>query len=199
MSTVPRVAIFRHKNYTTEYETRRNRREFRQNSVCLAEEKNHGIPFRTIFGREKLFHSKPFLMIKPWNSFPNHFQKRKLRNSFPDHFQKKKNSEFHSDPFSEEKTLENPFQTIFGTENTRKTMTFVSCFVKLHYFRGIPFRSVRFRTTKLTLSMNTEFRRMSTFFHGITETVPCLFRGFFSERNFDGNPNCTSICEVYKY
>jgi hypothetical protein len=32
--------------------------------------------------------------------------------------EEKKNSEFHSEPFSEEKTLENPFQTIFGTENS---------------------------------------------------------------------------------
>jgi hypothetical protein len=199
MSTVPRVAIFRHKNYTAEYETTRNRREFRQNSVCLAEEKNLGIPFRTIFWKRKTIPFQTIFNDKTLEFLSEPFQKRKLRNSFPDHFQKKKNSEFHSDPFSEEKTLENPFQTIFGTENTRKTMTFVSCFVKLHYFRGIPFRSVRFRTTKLTLSMNTEFRRMSTFFRGITETVPCLFRGFFSERNFDGNPNCTSICEVYKY
>jgi hypothetical protein len=37
--------------------------------------------------------------------------------------------------------------------------------------------------------MNTEFRGMSTFFRGITKTVPSLFRGIFSERNFDGNPS----------
>jgi hypothetical protein len=29
---------------------------------------------------------------------------------------------------------------------------------------------------------------MSTFFRGITKTVPSLFRGIFSEQNFDGNP-----------
>jgi hypothetical protein len=30
---------------------------------------------------------------------------------------------------------------------------------------------------------------MSTFFRGITKTVPSLFGGIFSERNFDGNPS----------
>jgi hypothetical protein len=29
---------------------------------------------------------------------------------------------------------------------------------------------------------------MSTLFRGITKTVPSLFRGIFSEQNFDGNP-----------
>jgi hypothetical protein len=33
------------------------------------------------------------------------------------------------------------------------------------------------------------FPRNEHFFRGITETIPSLFRGFFSERNFDGNPN----------
>jgi hypothetical protein len=137
----------------------------------------------TFLGRENPWNSVPnhFRMIKPWNSFPNHFQRRKLWNSVSNHFWKKKKSEFHSELFSEEKTLENPFQTIFGTEKTRKTTTFVSCFVKLHYFYGIPFRSVRFRATKLALLMNTEFRGMSTFFRGITKIVPSLFRGIFSE------------------
>ncbi len=65
-------------------------------------------------GKEQPFHSKPFSMIKPWKSFPNLFQKRKLWDSVLNHFRKKKNSEFHSEPFSEEKTLGNPFQTIFG-------------------------------------------------------------------------------------
>ncbi len=83
-------------------------------------------------------------MTKPWNSFSNHFQKRKLRNSVPNHFWKRKHLKIRSKPF-------------FGTENTRKMTTFVSCFVKLHYFCGIPFRSVRFRTPKLALTINTEF------------------------------------------
>jgi hypothetical protein len=33
-----------------------------------------------------------------------------------------------------QKTLENPFQTIFGNIKHYKKMTFVSCFVKLLYF-----------------------------------------------------------------
>ncbi len=190
MHVPARIAIFRQKNYSAEYETRRNRREFRRNSVCFAEEKNLGIPFRTIswkrktipfqtilndktlvclsdpFSEEKTseFRSKPFL------------EEKKTRNSIPNHFRKRKHLKIRSKQF-------------LGTENTRKTMTFVSCFVKLHYFRGIPFRSVRFRTTKLILSMNTEFCRMSTFFRGITKTVLSLFCGICSERNFDGNPS----------
>jgi hypothetical protein len=48
-----RVAIFRQKNFSAEYGTRRNRRQFRRNSACFAEEK------------------------KLRNSVPNHFRKRK--------------------------------------------------------------------------------------------------------------------------
>jgi hypothetical protein len=132
-----RVAIFRQKNYSAESGTRWNRRQFRQNSACFAEDKNLeiplrtisrkkktlGIPFRTIFGREK-----------PWNSVPNHFRKRKNlgipfwtilgrekpQNSVPNHFWKKNNfrilfwtnfwnrkhSKIRSKPFLGTETLE---------------------------------------------------------------------------------------------
>ncbi len=33
------------------------------------------------------------------------------------------------------------------------------------------------------------FPRNEHFFRRITETIPSLFRRFFSERNFDGNPS----------
>jgi hypothetical protein len=67
--------------------------------------------------REKPFHSKPFSIIKPWNSFPNHFQKRKLRNFVPNYFRKKKNSEFHSDHFRKRKHLKISSKPFLGTEN----------------------------------------------------------------------------------
>ncbi len=119
-----KVAIFRQKNYSAEYETRRNRREFLRNSICFVEKKNLGIPFQTISGKRKTIQFQTISMIKPWNSFPNHFQKRKLRNSVPNHFRKKKNTEFHSELFSEEKTLKNPFQTIFGNRKHSKNDDF---------------------------------------------------------------------------
>jgi hypothetical protein len=60
--------------------------------------------------------------------------------------------------------------------------------VRVIFFRGIPFRSVSFRASELALPRNSECLGMSTFFRGITETVPSLFRGIFSERNSVPNP-----------
>jgi hypothetical protein len=151
-------------------------------------------------GREKPLEirSKPFLNDKTLEFLSKPTLEEKTSEFLSEPFsEEKKNSEFHSEPFSEEKTLENLFQPIFRTENTRKTTTFVSCFVKLHYFRGIPFHFLRLHTTKLVLLMNTEFRGMSTFFRGITKTVPSLFRGIFSERNFHGNPSRKSQDEFW--
>jgi hypothetical protein len=48
-----RVAIFRQKNYSAEYGTRRNRQQFRRNSARFAEEKNLGIPLQTISRKRK--------------------------------------------------------------------------------------------------------------------------------------------------
>ncbi len=56
---------------------------------------------------------------------------------------------------------------------------------------GIPFRSVPFRASELALPRNSECLGISTFFRGITEAVPSLFRGIFSERNSVPNPTCT--------
>jgi hypothetical protein len=33
-----------------------------------------------------------------------------------------------------------------------------------------------------------EFSERSTFFYGMSETVPCLFSRIFFKQNFDGNP-----------
>jgi hypothetical protein len=65
---------------------------------------------------------------------------------------------------------------------------FCCCFVKLFFFRGIPFRSVPFRASESALPRNSECLGMSALFRGITETVPSLFRGIFSERNSVSNP-----------
>ncbi len=50
------------------------------------------------------------------------------------------------------------------------------------------FRSFPFRTSEWAILRGTKFRGISIFFRGITKTVPSIFRGIFSERNFDGNP-----------
>ena len=64
---------------------------------------------------------------------------------------------------------------------------YLVCSVKLHFFAE--FRSVPFRSAELALPRNSEYLGMSTFFRGITETVPSLFRGIHSERNSVPNPN----------
>ncbi len=61
-------------------------------------------------------------------------------------------------------------------------------FCKTYFFRGIPFRSVPFRSSELALPRKSECLGMSTFFRGITEIIPSLFRGIFSERNSVPNP-----------
>jgi hypothetical protein len=38
---------------------------------------------------------------------------------------------------------------------------------------------------------------MSTLFREMTKTVPSLFRGIFSERNFDGNPSSRVYSKKY--
>jgi hypothetical protein len=130
-----RVAIFRQKNYSAEYGTRRNRRQFCRNSASFAEEKNLWIPFRTISLKRKTL-GIPFRTIS-WKRktlgilFRTIFGWEKPRNSVPNHFWKRKNFGI-------------PFRIIFGREKTWKKTTFVSCFVKLHYFAE--FRSVLFRS-----------------------------------------------------
>ncbi len=110
-----RVAIFRQKNYSMEYGTRRNRRQFRQNSACFAEEKNRGIPFRTIFRWEN-----------PWNFAPIHFRKRKT-------------SEFHSKLLLDEKNPRITFQTIFGREKNPQNSVPNYFWMRKNF--GIPFRT----------------------------------------------------------
>ncbi len=58
------------------------------------------------------------------------------------------------------------------------------CFAQFFPFCSEP-RNVRFRE-------QTEVCERSTFFCGITKTVPILFCGIFSERNFNGNHICTA-------
>ena len=69
-------------------------------------------------------------------------------------------------------------------------------FRKTSFFHGIPFRSVPFRASELALPRNSECIGMSTFFRGITEIIPSLFRGIFSERNSVPNPSLTANAEI---
>jgi hypothetical protein len=70
---------------------------------------------------------------------------------------------------------------------------YVVYFAKLNLFAEfVPFLSEPFdaRTEMHGINRNEHFfPRNEHFFRGITETIPSLFRGFFSERNFDGIPN----------
>ncbi len=116
--------------------TRRNRRQFRRDSACFAEEKDLGIPLRTNSQKRKTL-GIPSLTIfggeKPRNSVPNNFfsEEKNFGILFLTNSRNRKHSKIHSKLF-------------LGTENTRKKTTFVSCFVKLHYFAEFhsdPFRS----------------------------------------------------------
>jgi hypothetical protein len=107
LAVCTRVAIFRQKNYSAEYETRRNRREFRRNSACFTEEKTSEFRSEPFLGRKKPleFRSRPFLNDKTMEFLSKPFSEVKT-------------SEFCSEPFSEERKLGIPFRTIFGRENT---------------------------------------------------------------------------------
>ncbi len=58
------------------------------------------------------------------------------------------------------------------------------CFVKLIFFRG---NSLPFRASELAFPLSLEGLGMSTFFRGITETIPSLFRG-------DNTPTAATAC-----
>jgi hypothetical protein len=70
---------------------------------------NLEIPFRTISGKRKTI---PFQTI---------FNDKTLE-FLPEPFSEEKTSEFCSEPFSEEKKLGIPFRSIFGRENTCKSV-----------------------------------------------------------------------------
>ncbi len=63
-------------------------------------------------------------------------------------------------------------------------LCYFGCFVKLIFSRN----AIPFRASELVLPRNWECRGMSTFFSRLTETVPSIFRGILSERNFVPNP-----------
>jgi hypothetical protein len=187
--------------------------EFRSEPF-LGREKPSEFHSELFLGREKPseYCSKPFL---PQNSVLNHFSEEKNpRNSVPNHFWMRKTSEFPSEPFLEEKKPRNSvrnhfwkrknfgilFRIIFGRKKLCKKTTFVSCFVKLHYFAEL--RSVSFQVSEWTLPKYLESPRMSTLFCRIMKTVPSLFHEIFSELNFNGNlrwyPHWISRhCDVY--
>ncbi len=161
-------------------------------------EKNFGVAFWTTFGREKpsKFHSEQVLGEKYLEiPFQSIFQREKTSEFYFEPVSgREKTSEFRSKSFSEKNNFWIPFQPdsrnrkhskirskpFLATENTWKKTPLFSCFVKL--FRGVLFRSVQFRTAKVTLPKNTEFR-MSTLFRRITKTVPSLLHGIFSKGN----------------
>ncbi len=134
-----------------------------------------------------------------WNSIPNHFPEEKNpRNSVPNHFWMRKTSEFRSEPFSADKKPWNSvpnhfrkrknfgilFQIISGKrKNLGKRRLLLAALLNSNISRN----SVSFRVMEWTLPKCSESHGMSTLFRGITKTISRLFRGIFSERNFDGN------------
>jgi hypothetical protein len=97
--------------------------------------------------------------------------------------QKRKTLEIFSEPLSKRKN----FWKLVSKHDVFYEKSFCCCYFGLQ--NSVPFRfeprNVRFRE-------QTEVRERSTFFRGITKTVPILFCGIFSERNFNGNHICTA-------
>ncbi len=165
------------KNYSAEYGTRRNKTK---QTAVLSEFRlfrGRKRPWNFVpnhFSEEK----------NTRNSIPKHFlEEKNPRKSVLNHFSEEKQpSEFRSEPFLDEQNLGIPFRTNFGrektsgfrskpilhnrkhsivnskpflgTENTKKENTFVSCFVKVHYFAE--FRSISFQAIRNGLFRNTQ-------------------------------------------
>jgi hypothetical protein len=70
---------------------------------------------------------------------------------------------------------------------------YLDCSVELHFF--VEIYSVPFRGSELALLRNSECLRVSTFLRKITETVPSIFHGIFSEQNFVSNPY--TVCPLH--
>jgi hypothetical protein len=136
---------------------------FRRNSGCSAEQKILGIPFRTVPQRRKMlgirYHGTK-LEANARNSVMNHSaEETTTRNSVPKHV-------------SDENSLS-------------ILLDGAGFFVKLIFF--MPFPSVP--SFGIDSSVTSECLGMSTFFRGITQAVPRLFCGIFSERNSAANPS----------
>jgi hypothetical protein len=84
-----------------------------------------GVPseLRLFRGREKLRNSLPNISWKrrtiPFQTIFND----KILEFLSEPFSEEKSSEFRSEPFSDEKKLGIPFRTIFGRENTWKSVS----------------------------------------------------------------------------
>jgi hypothetical protein len=103
------------------------------------------------------------------NSVLNHSPEEKtIRNSVPWNKNRNKLSEFRSKTFSDENIL----------------FAGAGFFVKLIFFMPCP--SVP--SLGIDSSESSKCLGMSTFFRGIMETIPSLFRGIFSEQNSIANP-----------
>ncbi len=116
------------------------------------------------------------------NSLPNPSAEEKTtRDSVPWKKYRSKLLEFRSERFcgpAQHKTRQPKISIIVF--DVRVIIEAVWCeFRKTSFFRGIPFHSVPFRASELALPRNSECLGMSTFFRGITEIIPSLFRGIF--------------------
>ncbi len=135
---------------------------FRWNSGCSAEQKTLGIPFRTVPQRSRML------------GILNHGTKIQAdsRNSVLNHS-------------VEQKTLGIQFQSMPRTKLAVSSVCWSRTFCKIIFFK--PFSSIP--SLGIDSSVNLG---MSTFFRGITQAIPSLFRGIFSERNSVANPSLNS-------
>jgi hypothetical protein len=122
-----RVTIFRQKNYSAEYRTRRNRRQLGRNSACFVEEKNQKILFRTIFWKRKTL--VILFRTLSWKKEPSEFRSKPFLG-------REKPLEFCSEPLLDEKNLEIRSEPFWEEKKPRNS--FLSHFWKRKNF-GIPF------------------------------------------------------------
>ncbi len=160
--------------------------------------------FRGTRNRQRFWFSpSEFYVFRETKNARNSFQSdsakdKKTRNSVPNHFLEDKNTWNFVILFRtiSRKILWNSFRTISQKRKTlgifyrvkrkslsklvpnhsrtkkNKWMSF-----KKHFFAQ--FRSVPYRTSEWAIPRLKEFRERITFIHGITKTVPSLFRRFF--------------------
>jgi hypothetical protein len=155
---------------------------FRRDSGCSAEQKTIGIPFRTIPWERKMLgilYSGSKVEANSRNSRPNHSAEEKnAQNSVPSH-SSEECSEFRSVEQNRSKISEFRYEAFDGFWGTDY---FFGCFLKLMfsaYFCSVP--SLGIDSLPWTLEC---LSRMSTFYRGITETAPCLFREIFCGTKF---------------
>ncbi len=190
----------------------------------FSEEKKFGIPYRIIFGREKLWKKTTFVRCFVNTYIPTHIRTPPHIYIHPTHIHTSPNTyvhplthtvhtsphtyiHLHTHMYIHPTHIHTYIHTYIHTDRHTYVHTYIHTYTQKsansRFFLSLSalslfflsssdyfaeFGSVPFRVTEWTLPKYSESHGMSTLFRGITKTVPSLFRGIFSERNFDGNP-----------